>query len=111
MVFIVVKLPKEMQQGKKGVPAGKIDKKCMVQDCHEMAIRSLSKQKWEPYIDKAKLKIVESKKRNLFLCKAHYKEANKIRKSEKKATKKNVFTEGDQFRGAGGKKRISPWDK
>lgn len=107
----MVKLPKDMQQGKKGVPTGKIDKNCVIIGCDEMAIRSLSKQKWEPYVDKAKFKVVESKKHNLFLCKEHYKVVKKLRKSDEKATKKNVFTEGDQFRGTGGKNKVSPWDK
>ncbi len=105
-----MKLPKELRQGKKGTAEGKINKNCSVVGCEELAIRSLSKQKWEPYAEKAKLKLVKSRNRNIFLCKEHYKVANKIRKSDEKVLKKNIFTEGNQFR-KGSKKSISPWDK
>lgn len=40
----MVKLPKELQQNKKGPGPSRINKKCSVEECGEIAIRNLSKQ-------------------------------------------------------------------
>ena len=79
-----MKLPKELRE--KGELSGTMSKgkKCSVKDCNELAIRSLSENKWANYIEKAKLKTNESRNRKVYLCKAHYKEVNKFRKSEEK---------------------------
>lgn len=105
----MVKLPKELQQNKIG--PSRISRQCSVKECEEIAIRSLSKQKWESYTKRANLKLKKSKARNFYLCKGHYKSANKYRKSTEKITQKNVFTENSRFAIASKKKAISPWDK
>ena len=79
-----MKLPKELREKKELGGAASKGKECSVRDCSEPAIRSLSENKWNKYIEKAKLKIDENKRRNIYLCKVHYKEVNKIRKSEEK---------------------------
>lgn len=107
----MVKLPKELQQNKKGPGPSRINKKCSIEECGEFAIRSLSKQKWESYAERANLKLKKSKDRNFYLCKVHYKAANKYRKSAEKLTRKNIFTENTRYGIASKKKAISPWDK
>ncbi len=107
--MVYLKLPKELQQNKIG--PRRINKKCSVKECVEIAIRSLSKQKWESYTKRANLKLKKSKARNIYLCKEHYKATNKYRKSTEKITKKNIFTENSRSALASKKKAISPWDK
>ena len=86
-----MKLPKEMREKKEiGSATGK-GKKCSLIDCSEPASRSLSENKWKPYVEKAKLKIEENKQHKIFLCKIHYKEVNKIRKHEEKNFAKKGF--------------------
>ncbi len=109
--MVYLKLPKELQQNKKGYGPSRINRKCSVEECGEIAIRSLSKQKWEPYAERANLKLKKSKGRNFYLCRVHYKDVNKYRKSAEKLTKKNVFTENSRYGIASKKKAISPWDK
>lgn len=109
--MVYLKLPKELQQNKKGYGPSRINRKCSVEECGEIAIRSLSKQKWEPYAERANLKLKKSKGRNFYLCRVHYKDVNKYRKSAEKLTKKNVFTENSRYGTASKKKAISPWDK
>ncbi len=79
-----MKLPKELRKNKDIGGKDSKGKICSVKECNEVAIRSLSENKWNKYIEKAKLKIDENKRHNIYLCKVHYKEANKIRKSEEK---------------------------
>ena len=67
------------------------EKKCSVKECSEDAIRSLSENKWSPYVEKAGLSINENRQHKIFLCKSHYKEANKFRKSEEKIYQKKGF--------------------
>jgi len=77
-----MKLPKELREKKDLRETAGKTKQCSVVECNETAIRSLNENQWSKYIEKAKLKITESKNRKIYLCKAHYKEANKLRKSE-----------------------------
>lgn len=87
----ILKLPKEIRE--KNEVVGKVgkDKKCSVNECVELAIRSLSESKWKGYVEKAKLKFKENKQHKIFLCKEHYKEVNKLRKSEEKLYQKKGF--------------------
>ena len=58
-----------------------------------MAIRSLSENSWKAYVEKADLKYYDNKQHKIYLCKAHYKEANKYRKSQDKLYQKKGFLE------------------
>ena len=70
-----MKLPKELREKKDLAGAANKGKTCSVIDCSESAIRSLSENTWNKYIEKTGLKIEENKQHKIFLCKAHYKEA------------------------------------
>lgn len=96
-----MKLPKELREKKDlGGKASK-GKICSVNECNELAIRSLSENKWNKYVEKTKLKIEEESKRNkIYLCKAHYKEVNKIRKSEEKIYQKKGFLDNANSQGS-----------
>jgi hypothetical protein len=107
----MVKIPKELRQNHRGATSGRTNKQCSIEACEEVAIRTLSKQKWESYLNLADLKIKETRNRNIYLCRQHYKSANKFRKSEEKITGKNIFTENPRFGKGSKKKAISPWDK
>jgi len=85
-----MKLPKELREKNELGGANK-GKKCSVSDCSEPAIRSLSENKWNSYIEKTGLKIEESKQHKIFLCKIHYKDVNKLRKSQEKLYQKKGF--------------------
>jgi len=88
-----MKLPKELREKRDlGGPATK-EKKCSVKGCSETAIRSLSENKWLKVCEKAKLKLDENRLHRIFLCKKHYKETNKVRKSDEKLIKKKGFLE------------------
>ncbi|MFX1274822.1 MAG: hypothetical protein ACFFBP_12430 [Promethearchaeota archaeon] len=86
-----MKLPKEIREKKEITGTVGKEKKCIVIECDETAIRSLSENKWKNYVEKAKLKIEENKQHKIFLCKTHYKEVNKLRKSEEKLYQKKGF--------------------
>ena len=60
-------------------------------DCSEDAIRSLSENAWKKYIEKAGLEFKENSTRRLYLCKAHYNQSNKVRKSQEKVFQKKGF--------------------
>ncbi len=85
-----MKLPKELRE-KSEIGAGGKSKKCTVKNCDDIAIRSLSENKWKSYVEKAKLKFVENKQKKIYLCKRHYKEVNKLRKSEEKLYQQKGF--------------------
>jgi len=86
-----LKLPKELREkGDLSATASK-GKNCSVKDCGEIAIRSLSENKWKTYVEKANLKIIENRQHKIFLCKKHYKDANKYRKSQEKVYQKKGF--------------------
>jgi len=88
-----VKLPKELREkGDLGATANK-GKRCSVKACEELAIRSLSQNKWKVYVEKANLKYYENKQQKIYLCKIHYKDANKYRKTQEKQYQKKGFLE------------------
>ncbi len=100
-----MKLPKELREkGDLSNTASK-SKNCSVKDCKETAIRSLSENKWKAYVEKAQLKYLENKQHKIYLCKLHYKDANKYRKSQEKKNQKKGFLE-DSVGSAKGKR----WD-
>ena len=86
-----MKLPKELREKKELGGAANKGKECSVRDCSEPAIRSLSENKWNKYLEKTGLKIEENRQHKIFLCKAHYKEGNKVRKSQEKIFAKKGF--------------------
>ncbi len=89
--MLKLKLPKELREkGDLSATASK-GKNCSVKDCGEIAIRSLSENKWKTYVEKANLKIIENRQHKIFLCKKHYKDANKYRKSQEKVYQKKGF--------------------
>ncbi len=91
--MLKLKLPKELREkGDLSATASK-GKRCSVKDCGEIAIRSLSENKWKTYVEKANLKIIENRQHKIFLCKNHYKNANKYRKSQEKVYQKKGFLE------------------
>jgi len=91
--WLKVKLPKELREkGDLSAIASK-HKNCSVKDCKESAIRSLSENKWKAYVEKAQLKYFENKQHKIYLCKLHYKDANKYRKSQEKKYQKKGFLE------------------
>ncbi len=88
-----MKLPKELREkGDLSATASKA-KNCSVKDCKETAIRSLSENKWKAYVETAQLKYLENKQHKIYLCKLHYKDANKYRKSQEKRFQKKGFLE------------------
>jgi len=86
-----LKLPKEIREKKEISGKEGKDKKCSISECAEPAIRSLSENKWKGYVEKAKFTFEENKQHKIFLCKVHYKEVNKLRKSEEKLYQKKGF--------------------
>ena len=96
-----VKLPKELRE--KGNLSGTANKgkKCSIKGCGELAIRSLSQNKWKPYVEKANLKYYENKQHKIYLCKIHYKDANKYRKTQEKKYQKKGFLENSNSLGRG----------
>jgi hypothetical protein len=96
-----LKLPKELREkGDLSATASK-GKRCSVKACGEIAIRSLSENKWKTYVEKANLDIIENRQHKIFLCKNHYKDANKYRKSQEKVFQKKGFLENSSGLGKG----------
>jgi hypothetical protein len=85
-----MKLPKELRD-KRDIGGTAKSKKCSVDGCSENAIRSLSKNAWKKYIEKAGLKLKDSATRRLYLCKPHYSQSNKVKKSQEKSFQKKGF--------------------
>lgn len=85
-----MKLPKELRD-KREMGGNTKTRKCSVKTCNENAIRSLSENTWEKYIEKAGLKLKNSSNRRIYLCKAHYSQSNKFRKSQEKNLQKKGF--------------------
>lgn len=88
-----MKLPKELREKRDLSGTANKARKCSVKGCGESAIRSLSENKWSKVCKKARLKFNENRLRKIFLCKKHYKEANRIRKSDEKSIQKKGFLE------------------
>ncbi|MFX1313752.1 MAG: hypothetical protein ACFFHD_14270 [Promethearchaeota archaeon] len=85
-----MKLPKEIRDKKDLVKSTK-PRKCSVKNCNENAVRSLSENAWKIYIEKAGLKYNKNLNHKIYLCKAHYNQSNKFRKSQEKAFQKKGF--------------------
>ncbi|MFW9999434.1 MAG: hypothetical protein ACFE9Q_02895 [Candidatus Hodarchaeota archaeon] len=85
-----MKLPKELRD--KGELSGSTkNRKCSIKDCSEFAIRSLSESSWKLYIEKAGLKYNKNARHKIYLCKIHYNQSNKYRKSQEKIFQKKGF--------------------
>lgn len=97
-----MKIPKEIREKKDLKTEGSKARKCSVAGCKADAVRSLSENKYSQYAEKAKLKIVENKLHKIFVCKKHFKEIEKTRKSQEKLYTKKGFLE-DQHANKGGK--------
>ncbi|MFX1316544.1 MAG: hypothetical protein ACFE9T_11820 [Promethearchaeota archaeon] len=87
-----MKVPKELRDKNDLIKVGKT-KRCSVIGCSENAIRSLSENAWKTYIEKANLKYQENRLKKIYLCKAHYNQTNKFRKSQEKRYQKKGFLE------------------
>ena len=85
-----MKLPKELRD-KRDIGGTVKKRKCSVKGCSENVIRSLSENAWKKYIEKSGLKLKDSPTRRLYLCKAHYNQSNKVRKSQEKIFQKKGF--------------------
>ena len=66
-----MKLPKELREKKDLGNATTKQRSCSVKNCNEIAIRSLSENKWKSFVEKADLKYIENKHRKIYLCKDH----------------------------------------
>ncbi len=97
-----MKLPKEIREKKDLKTEGSKTRKCSVAGCNADAVRSLSENKNSQYAEKAKLKIMDNKLHKIFVCKKHFKDLEKTRKSQEKLYTKKGFLE-DQKSGKGGK--------
>ena len=86
-----MKLPKELREKKDLGSATIKERSCSIKNCNEIAIRSLSENKWKSYVEKADLKYIENKQHKIYLCKNHYKESNKYRKTQEKLYQKKGF--------------------
>jgi len=91
-----MKLPKELREKRDLSGTTSKAKLCSVKECGESAIRSLSENKWSKFVEKAKLNVDENKKHKIYLCKTHYKDVNKLRKSEEKVYMKKGFLDNSQ---------------
>jgi len=96
-----MKLPKDLREKGELSSITTKGKKCSVIGCGETAIRSLSENKWKNYMEKANLKFVENKQHKIYLCKTHYKDSNKFRKSQEKLFQKKGFLENSTSMGKG----------
>jgi len=85
-----MKLPKELRD-KRDIGGTAKKRKCSVLDCNENAIRSLSENAWKKYVEKAGLKLKDSSSRKFYLCKPHYSQSNKFRKTQEKNFQKKGF--------------------
>jgi len=85
-----MKLPKELRD-KREIGGTAKKRKCSVDECNEIAIRSLSENAWSKYVEKSGLKLKDSSNRKIYLCKAHYSQSNKFRKSQDKNFQKKGF--------------------
>jgi hypothetical protein len=90
-----MKLPKELRD-KRDMGTTTKTRKCSVKTCQENAIRSLSENAWKLYIEKAGLKLKDSANRRIYLCKQHYSQSNKYRKSQEKSFQKKGFLDNSR---------------
>lgn len=87
---LIMKLPKELKD-RQDIGSTVKKRKCSVKTCSENAIRSLSENAWKKYVEKAGLQFNESSNRKIYLCKQHYNQSNKFRKSQEKIFQKKGF--------------------
>ncbi|MFX1378102.1 MAG: hypothetical protein ACFFA4_03340 [Promethearchaeota archaeon] len=90
-----MKLPKEIKDKKELTRLTK-SKKCSIKGCGEIAIRSLSENTWKNYIEKAGLQFNNNSFHKIYLCKAHYNQSNKYRKSQEKIFQKKGFLDNSE---------------
>ena len=96
-----MKLPKDLREkGELSSTASK-GKHCSIKGCGQLAIRSLSENSWKSFVEKANLDYIENKQRKIYLCKGHYKDVNKYRKSQEKQFQKKGFLEDEKGLGRG----------
>ncbi|MFX1503551.1 MAG: hypothetical protein ACFFDH_21495 [Promethearchaeota archaeon] len=85
-----MKLPKELKD--KGELGGSAkNKQCSINECDEVAIRSLSENAWENYVKNSGLKYNKNPRHKIYLCKDHYNQSNKYKKSQEKIFQKKGF--------------------
>ncbi|MFO8020348.1 MAG: hypothetical protein R6U96_17120 [Promethearchaeia archaeon] len=96
-----MKLPKELREKRELKRASGKTKRCSIKGCSKKAIRSLSENKWGPYAKKAKLDYAENRHHKIYLCKKHYKQAKKIKKSDEKLYQKKGFLNDESSRETG----------
>ncbi len=85
-----MKLPKEIKD-KRDLTRLSKNRKCSIKGCEENAIRSLSENSWKNYIEKAGLKFNSNSFHKVYLCKPHYNQSNKYKKSQEKIFQKKGF--------------------
>ncbi len=96
-----MKLPKEIREKSDLSTTVSKGKRCSIKGCSDIAVRSLSEKGWKAYVEKANLKYYENKQHKLYLCKIHYKEVNKYKKSQEKLYQKKGFLEDSASLGKG----------
>ena len=94
-----MKLPKEIREKNDLTSTSNKNKKCSVRDCNEIAVRSLAENKWKKYMEDASLKYLENRQHKIYLCKNHYKDINKYRKSQEKFYQKKGFLDDSVSQG------------
>ena len=94
-----MKLPKELREKVDLKSEKSQDKHCSIKGCNENAIRSLPENKWKKYVGKADLNYIENRQHKIYLCKTHYKDVNKYRKSQEKFYLKKGFLDDDVSQG------------
>ena len=62
-------------------------KTCNIKGCNAPAVRSLSKEVYEDYLQSAGLSLKSDKERKIMPCEAHYKMLKKGKKKDDKVTK------------------------
>jgi len=85
-----MKLPKELKD-KSDLGGSAKNKDCSIQGCGEVAIRSLSENAWKKYVENSGLKYNKNSRHKIYLCKIHYNQSNKYRKSQDKIFQKKGF--------------------
>ena len=85
-----MKLPKELRD-RKGLGGSAKAKQCSIKGCSENAIRSLSENSWKKIIENTGLKFNENSLHKIYLCKKHYNQSNKTKKSQEKLFQKKGF--------------------
>ena len=90
-----MKLPKEIKD-RKDITRMSKTRRCSIKGCGENAIRSLSENTWRVYIEKAGLNYTKNSLHKIYLCKSHYNQSNKYRKSQEKIFQKKGFLDNSE---------------